>query len=153
MLNESKKLLNRAPLSLAFQRMCLIFQFMLRQGLGRKLRSAVWLKARSRVLAWASFSYNPADLGQPKWITSLAQKEMWWVRKGTSLVVQWLKLWSPNGGSLGLISGWRTRSDMLQLSVCMSRPKPPACYDYDPVYLSKCKKKKKKNQILTESTS
>ena len=66
MLNESKRLLNRVPLSLAFQRMCLIFQFMLGQGRARKLRSAVWLKARSRVLAWANLSYNPADLGQPK---------------------------------------------------------------------------------------
>ena len=37
MLNESKRLLNRVPLSLAFQRMCLIFQFMLGQGCGRKL--------------------------------------------------------------------------------------------------------------------
>ena len=89
MLNESKRLLNRVPLSLAFQRMCLIFRFMLGQGRGRKLRSTVWLKARSRVLAWANLSYNPADLGQPKWITSLAPKEMWWVRKGLRELPWW----------------------------------------------------------------
>ena len=148
MLNESKKLLNRAPLSLAFQRMCLIFQFMLRQGLGRKLRSAVWLKARSRVLAWASFSYNPADLGQPKWITSLAQKEMWWVRKGTSLVVQWLKLCAPKTGGWSLIPGQGTRSHMSQLRVQV--PQPRQSSQIIKYFLKR--KKERKQQILHSIT-
>ena len=35
----------------------------------------------------------------------------------TSLVVQWLGLRIPNAGDPGLISGWGTRSHMLQLRV------------------------------------
>ena len=34
---------------------------------------------------------------------------------GTSLGVQWIGLLAPNAGSLGLISGWGTRSHLLQL--------------------------------------
>ena len=30
-------------------------------------------------------------------------------------VVQWLRLWAPKAGNLGLISGQGTRSHMLQL--------------------------------------
>ena len=33
----------------------------------------------------------------------------------TSLVVQWLRLFTPNAGGLGLIPGQETRSHMLQL--------------------------------------
>ena len=36
-------------------------------------------------------------------------------RKGTSLVVQWLRLQAPNAGGPGLILGWGSRSLMLQL--------------------------------------
>ena len=39
--------------------------------------------------------------------------------KGTSLMVQWLRLCSSNGGSLGLIPGQGTRSHMVQLRICM----------------------------------
>ena len=35
------------------------------------------------------------------------------------LVVQWLRLWSPKVGDLGLILGQGTRSHMLQLRVHM----------------------------------
>ena len=38
---------------------------------------------------------------------------------GTSLVVQWLKLCTPNAGSPGLISGQETRSQIPQLRVLM----------------------------------
>ena len=38
---------------------------------------------------------------------------------GTSLIVQWLRLWAPNAGGLGLIPGQRTGSHMLQLRVCI----------------------------------
>ena len=36
-----------------------------------------------------------------------------------SLVVQWLRLWSPNAGGLGSIPGWGPRSHILQLRACM----------------------------------
>ena len=39
--------------------------------------------------------------------------------KGTSLVVQWLRLLTSNAGDTGLIPGQGTRSQMLQLGVCM----------------------------------
>ena len=39
--------------------------------------------------------------------------------KGTSLVVQWLRLHAPNAGGLGSIPGQGTRSRMPQLRVCM----------------------------------
>ena len=38
---------------------------------------------------------------------------------GTSLVVQWLKLHTPNAGDLGSIPGQGTRSHMPQVRVCM----------------------------------
>ena len=38
--------------------------------------------------------------------------KMW--RKGTSLVVQWLRLCTPNAGGLGSIPGWGTSSHMTQ---------------------------------------
>ena len=44
-------------------------------------------------------------------------------RERTSLVVQWLRLHAPNGGGLGSILGWGTRSHMLQLTVCMPKLK------------------------------
>ena len=34
-------------------------------------------------------------------------------------MAQWLRLHTPNAGGLSSIPGWRTRSHMLQLSVCM----------------------------------
>ena len=37
------------------------------------------------------------------------------MRKGTSLVVQWLRLHTPNAGALDSILGQGTRSRMLQL--------------------------------------
>ena len=40
-------------------------------------------------------------------------------RNGTSLVVQGLRLCTPNAGGLGLIPGQGTRSPMPQLKVCM----------------------------------
>ena len=39
--------------------------------------------------------------------------------KGTSLVVQWLRLLTSNAGDTGLIPGQGTRSQMLQLRVCI----------------------------------
>ena len=41
----------------------------------------------------------------------------------TSLVVQWLRLHTPNAGGLGLIPSPGTRSHMPQLSVCMLQQK------------------------------
>ena len=38
-------------------------------------------------------------------------------------MAQWLRLWAPNAGGLGLISGQGTRSHMLQLRVYMPQPK------------------------------
>ena len=44
---------------------------------------------------------------------------------GTSLVVRWLRLRSPNAGGQGLIPSQGTRSHMPQLTVCMSQLKIP----------------------------
>ena len=38
---------------------------------------------------------------------------------GTSLVVQWIRLCTPNAGGLGLIPGQRTRTHMPQLRLLM----------------------------------
>ena len=43
--------------------------------------------------------------------TMLLRKDFW----GTSLVVQWLRLWSPNAGNLHSIPGQGSRFHMLQL--------------------------------------
>ena len=45
----------------------------------------------------------------------------------TSLVVQWLRLCTPNAGGLGLIPGQRTRSHISQLRVWMPKLKDPTC--------------------------
>ena len=42
---------------------------------------------------------------------------------GTSLVVQWLKLHTPNAGGPGSIPGEETRSHMLQLRIHMPQVK------------------------------
>ena len=39
--------------------------------------------------------------------------------QGTSLGIQWLRLYAPNARGLGLITGQGTRSHMLQLRVYM----------------------------------
>ena len=54
------------------------------------------------------------------------------VRVGTSLVVQWLRLHTPNAGGPGSIPGEGTRSHMLQLRVRMPQLKDPACGNEDP---------------------
>ena len=41
------------------------------------------------------------------------------IKTGTSLVVLWLRLHTPNAGGLGLIPGQGTRPHMLQLRVHM----------------------------------
>jgi len=42
--------------------------------------------------------------------------ERWLKWLGTSLVVQWPRLYAPNAGGPGSISGWRLRSHMLHNS-------------------------------------
>ncbi|TEA34858.1 hypothetical protein DBR06_SOUSAS4310039, partial [Sousa chinensis] len=46
-----------------------------------------------------------------------------------SLVVQWLRLCTPNAGGPGSIPGQRTRSHMPQLRVCMLQLKDPTCHN------------------------
>ena len=45
---------------------------------------------------------------------------------GTSLVVQWLRIHSPNAGGPGPIPGQGTRTQMLQLRVCKPQRRPRA---------------------------
>ena len=44
---------------------------------------------------------------------------------GTSLVVQWLRLWFPKSGNQGSIPGWEIRSHMLQIN---PNPKDSPCH-------------------------
>lgn len=57
--------------------------------------------------------------GQRQWRPSAAINRKIWKRKkatrGTTLVTQWLRLCTPNTGSLGSITGQGARSHMLQL--------------------------------------
>ena len=48
------------------------------------------------------------------------------IKKGTSLVVQWLRLLAPDTGGLGLIPDHETRSHMLQLRDGMLQLRPRA---------------------------
>ena len=43
--------------------------------------------------------------------------------EGTSLVVQWLRLHTPNAGGLGLIPGQGTRSHVQQLKILQAATK------------------------------
>ena len=45
---------------------------------------------------------------------------------GTSLVVQWLRLCTPKTRGLGSITGWRTRSHMLQIRLHVPQLRPGA---------------------------
>ena len=47
--------------------------------------------------------------------------------KGTSFMVQWLRLHAPNAGGPGLIPGQGTRSRMLQLEDPAHHDEDPAC--------------------------
>ena len=51
--------------------------------------------------------------------------------KGTSLVIQWLRLSSSNAESLGLIPGQETRSDTPQLKIlhAATKTEDPVCSD------------------------
>ena len=53
------------------------------------------------------------------------------VTPGTSLVVQWLSLQTPNAGGLGLIPGQGTRSHTLLLTA-HTRHEDPAWHNYSP---------------------
>ena len=50
---------------------------------------------------------------------------------GSSLVIQWLRLHTPNAGGPGLIAGQGTRSHMLQLRVPHAVTKDPSCCKKD----------------------
>ena len=55
------------------------------------------------------------------------------MNSGTSLVVQWVRLCTPNVGSLGLIPGQGTRSHMhATTKSSLSITKDPVCYNEDP---------------------
>ena len=57
-------------------------------------------------------------IGRAAWTADLNR-----VLRGTSLVVQWLRLCAPNARGPGLIPGQGTRSHMPQLRVCMMQLK------------------------------
>ena len=46
--------------------------------------------------------------------------------RGTSLVVQWLRLCTPNAGGVGAIAGQGTRSHVPQLKALHAAPKTAA---------------------------
>ena len=50
-------------------------------------------------------------------------------KKVTSLVVRWLRLHTPNAGSLGSITGQGPRSHMPQLRICMPQLKDTAWHN------------------------
>ena len=59
-------------------------------------------------------------------------------KMGTSLVAQWLRLHTPNVGSLGSIPGRGTRSHMhAATKISHAATKEPACRDYDPAQPNK----------------
>ena len=48
-------------------------------------------------------------------------------RKGTSLMVEWVRLWAPNAGGLGSIPGQGTRFRMQQLKIPNATTKTQHC--------------------------
>ena len=55
-----------------------------------------------------------------------------------SLVVQWLRLCTPNAGGLGSIPGWETRPHMLQLRILHAVRLGKAKYIYIYIYIYIC---------------
>ena len=51
--------------------------------------------------------------------------------RGSSLVVQWLRLGAPNARGPGLIPGQGTRYSMLQVRAHMLQLKDPTCHNED----------------------
>ena len=80
---------------------------------------------------------------------------------GTSLVVQWLRLRTPNAGGLGSIPGQGTRSHMPQLKSLHATTKDPTCLNKDPACCNEdprqpnklINQKKKKERTLLFLTS
>ena len=61
------------------------------------------------------------------------------VNVGTSPVVQWLRLRTPNAGGPGLIPGQGTRSRIPQLKILSAATKDPALCNEDPAQPNKYK--------------
>ena len=71
--------------------------------------------------------------------------------RGNSLVVQWLKLHTPNAGGPGSIPGQGTRSRMPQVKILHATTKNPACHNQDPAQPNQSILKKKKKKQPTKS--
>ena len=67
----------------------------------------------------SSFREQYGENSSPDHMTPLAMLSSKELEFGNSLVVQWLRLHTPNARDLGSIPGQGTRSHMLQLSVRM----------------------------------
>ena len=73
---------------------------------------------------------------------------------GTSVVAQWLRLWAPNAGGLGLIPGQGIRFHVLQLKIphALEKFEDPKCHNQGPGQPNKYIKNetKQKNIVLGE---
>ena len=77
----------------------------------RGQKSLCWFQILPlRAIAWR----NPMDRGVFGATVHGVTKSWTWLRKGTSLMAQWLKLHAPSGGGPGLIPGQGTKSHMQQ---------------------------------------
>ena len=83
----------------------------------KELVTTEWLSLHFTLQAYSSLLH--CSLSRPAHVAGYFFKA--W-RRGTSLVVQWLKLCTPNAGGPGLIPCQGTRSHRLWLRVC--RPQP-----------------------------
>ena len=79
-----------------------------------EIRSLPVLEAEVKLLA------GPASSGAMREDLSRSVSKFPFLKRtsvGPSLVVQWLRLWTPNAGALGSIPGQGTRPHMLQLNI------------------------------------
>ena len=109
-----------------------------RRPAGSRVAALCGLPYLHRKQVWVSWGYLEAwEGGRESLERGSALEQMWaprlprsgpvkFMEEWTSLVVQWLRLCTPNAGGWGSIPGQRTRPHMLQLRVCMLHLKPGA---------------------------
>ena len=89
------------------------------EGNGNPLRCSCLENPRDGGAWWAAVYAVTQSRTQQKRLSSSSIQILFKTMGGTSLVVQWVRIHTPNAGGQDSIPGWGTRSHMLQLRPCV----------------------------------
>ena len=79
------------------------------KGRGQRFQQSWWLSAERPVVTRVSCMFA-RFIAKWKCVASCLKCVTKGIKTGTSLVVQWFRLCTPNAGGVGLIPGWRTKT-------------------------------------------